>query len=238
GQNVNAYGKELTDNGDFADLLEKTAQTGIERIRFMTSHPWDFTDRMVDVIGAYSNIMPYIHLPLQSGNNEILKLMGRRYTRDQYKELYDKLVARIPEVSISTDIIVGFPNETEQQFLDTLDIVEYCKYDNAFSFIFSPRPGTPAARMEDATPLEEKKDRLQRLNERLDYYSKIQNQKWENRTVKVLVDGPSKNNPEIYSGYTPQQKLVNFVKKEAAVGDIIDVLITEAKKNSLNGIQL
>ncbi len=238
GQNVNAYGKELTDNGDFADLLEKTAQTGIERIRFMTSHPWDFTDRMVDVIGTYGNIMPYIHLPLQSGNNEILKLMGRRYTRDQYKELYDKLVARIPEVSISTDIIVGFPNETEQQFLDTLDVVEYCKYDNAFSFIFSPRPGTPAARMKDATPMEEKKDRLQRLNERLDYYSKIQNQKWENRTVKVLVDGPSKNNPEIYSGYTPQQKLVNFVKKEAAVGDIINVLITEAKKNSLNGSQL
>ena len=163
--------------------------------------------------------------------------MGRRYTSEEYRNLFDRLKNTVKDVSISTDIIVGFPGETEEQFQDTLKMVEYCKYDNAYSFIFSPRPGTPAARMEDNVSMEEKKQRLARLNERLDYYSKSNNEKWVGKTVKVLVDGPSKTNPEIYSGYTPQQKLVNFTLKEGKVGDIIDVLITEAKKNSLNGIQ-
>ena len=141
-------------------------------------------------------------------------------------------------MAISTDIIVGFPGETEEQFLDTLAMVEYCKYDNAYSFVFSPRPGTPAAKMEDNESEEVKKQRLYRLNERLDFYSKANNEKWVGKTVKVLVDGPSKNNPEIYSGYSPQQKLVNFKLKAAEVGDIIDVRITEARKNSLNGEQV
>ena len=237
GQNVNAYGKDLPENGDFAYLLRKVAETGIERIRFTTSHPWDFTNEMLQAIADYDNIMPYVHLPLQSGNDEILKRMGRRYTSEEYRNLFDRLKNTVKDVSISTDIIVGFPGETEEQFQDTLKMVEYCKYDNAYSFIFSPRPGTPAARMEDNVSMEEKKQRLARLNERLDYYSKSNNEKWVGKTVKVLVDGPSKTNPEIYSGYTPQQKLVNFTLTEGKVGDIIDVLITEAKKNSLNGIQ-
>ena len=237
GQNVNAYGKDIPDNGDFATLLKAVAETGIDRVRFMTSHPWDFTDEMIKAMADYSNIMPFLHLPLQSGNNDILKAMGRRYTADEYRELFDKLKNQVPDIAISTDIIVGFPNETEEQFADTLKMVEYCQYDNAYSFIFSPRPGTPAAKMDDKTPAEEKKERLQRLNERLGYYSKMNNKKWENQTVEVLVDGPSKNKPEIFSGYTPQQKLVNFKPIDCSVGDIINVKITEAMKNSLNGEQ-
>ena len=238
GQNVNAYGKDIPDNGDFANLLNEVAKTGIERIRFTTSHPWDFTDGMIEAIAQNANIMPFVHLPLQSGNNEILKRMGRRYTIDEYFAIFDKLKASVKDIAISTDIIVGFPGETDEQFADTLKAVEYCKYDNAYSFIFSPRPGTPAARMEDDITTEVKKARLQQLNERLGYYSKLNNQKWVNRTVKVLVDGPSKNRPEIFAGYTPQQKLVNFETKGAIVGDIIDVKITQARKNSLNGVQI
>lgn len=237
GQNVNAYGKEIEGNEDFADLLRNVAETGIPRVRFMTSHPWDFTEGMIDAMATYENIMPFLHLPLQSGNDEILKMMGRRYTADEYRELFDRLKSRVSDIAISTDIIVGFPNETEEQFLDTLNMVEYCKYDNAYSFIFSPRPGTPAAAMDDSTPSEAKKERLQRLNERLAYYSKVNNKKWENTTVEVLVDGPSKNRPEIFSGYSPQQKLVNFKPKECAIGDIIKVNVTQAMKNSLNGEQ-
>ena len=238
GQNVNAYGKDIEGNGDFAKLLEEVAKIGIDRIRFITSHPWDFTDEMIDAIAKYDNIMPFVHLPLQSGSNEILKLMGRRYTVEEYLALYDKLRSRVKDIVITTDIIVGFPNETEEQFEETLKVVEYCKYDSAYSFIFSPRPGTPAARMEDNVSDEEKKARLLRLNERLDYYSKESNKRMEGQIVDVLIDGPSKTNPEIYCGYTRGQKLVNFVLKEGLVGDIINVKITEAKKNSLNGIQV
>lgn len=238
GQNVNAYGKDLAnDYASFATLLEKVSDIGIERIRFTTSHPWDFNDEMIDVIASRDNIMPFIHLPLQSGNDEILKLMGRRYSQQQYLELFDKIVSRVKNVAISTDIIVGFPNETEEQFLDTLKVVEHCQYDNAYSFIFSPREGTPAAKMEDHTTLEEKKDRLQRLNERLGYYSKLNNQKYEGQIVEVLVDGVSKTDVEVMSGYTPQQKLVNFRSADAKIGDIIKVKITQGMKNSLNGIQ-
>ena len=238
GQNVNAYGKDLEGNGDFASLLKNVAETGVERIRFITSHPWDFTDEMVNTIAAYDNIMPFVHLPIQSGNNEILRKMGRRYTYEEYIELFDKLKSRVRDICISTDIIVGFPNETEQQFQDTLRAVEYCKYDSAFSFVFSPRPGTPAAAMEDSISLEEKKERLQRLNARLDVYSKASNEAWVGKSVKVLVEGPSKTRSDIFSGYTPQQKLVNFVRKEGQIGDIILVNITEAKKNSLNGVEV
>ena len=239
GQNVNAYGKDLDkENGDFARLLNEVAATGIARVRFMTSHPWDFTDEMIEAIATNDNIMPFVHLPLQSGSNEILKKMGRRYTNDEYIALFDKLKNNVKDSAISTDIIVGFPNESDADFEETMRIVEYCKYDNAYSFIFSPRPGTPASRMEDAIDMEVKKERLQRLNGRLAYYSKMNNLKWENKIVKVLVDGPSKNNPDVYAGYTPQSKLINFTLKEGSIGDIIDVRVTEGRKNSLNGEQV
>ena len=143
-------------------MLEATAKTGIPRIRFTTSHPWDFNDRMIDMIASYDNLMPFIHLPVQSGDNDVLKLMGRKYTIEQYKELFDKIKTKIPNCAVSTDIIVGFPNETEQQYQHTLDIVNYCKYDNAYTFIYSPRIGTPAAKMQDNVAMSDKASNTER----------------------------------------------------------------------------
>ncbi len=235
GQNVNAYGKDLKDGSSFAELLRQTALTGIERIRFMTSHPWDFTDEMIDVIAEYDNIMKYIHLPVQSGSTEILKIMGRRYTREQYKALFDKITARIPDCAFSADIIVGFPNETDEQFMDTMEMVDYCKYDNVYSFIYSPREGTPAAKMEDNVPLEVKQQRLYALQEKINGYCNMNNQKWVGKTVKVLVDGLSRKNDQVYSGYTEHNKLVNFTGKDIHPGEIIDVKITEHRSWTLRG---
>lgn len=238
GQNVNSYGKDLHMEGGFAKLLEATAKIGIERIRFTTSHPWDFTDDMIDVIASHDNIMPFIHLPIQSGDDDMLKIMGRRYSVAMYKTLFDKIVARIPSVAFSTDIIVGFPNETQEQFQRTLDIVDYCKFDNAFTFIYSSREGTPAAAMDDNVPYEQKQQRLAILNERVNYYMNQKNATYLNRTVKVLVDGPSKKNPDVCSGYTEANKLVNFIGKQVKPGDIVEVTITDCKTWSLNGEQI
>lgn len=235
GQNVNSYGKDLGDY-DFADLLLEVADTGIERVRFMTSHPWDFSQRMIDAIASRKNIMPFIHLPVQSGDNAMLKIMGRRYTIEQYKDLYDRIKVKLPNCAFSTDIIVGFPNESEAQFQHTLDIVDYCQYDNAFTFIYSPRAGTPAAKMQDNVAFEVKQERLQRLNEKTNGYARQNNEKYVGKIVKVLVDGPSKKNKTVLSGYSEAQKLVNFVGDETVkIGDIVDVRITEAKSWSLNG---
>lgn len=237
GQNVNAYGKDLDDGTSFAKLLQACADTNIEQIRFMTSHPWDFSEEMIEVIATNKNVMPSFHLPVQSGNNDVLKMMGRRYTVESYKEIYDKLKARIPNCVFTTDIIVGFPNETEAQFQDTLDLYNYCQFDVAYTFIYSPRSGTPAARFEDNISDEIKSDRLARLNELVRKYSNLNNNIYLNQVVKVLVDGKSKRNDQIYSGYTEHNKLVNFKPKDAKVGDIVEVLITEVKAYSLNGIQ-
>ncbi|MEG2751284.1 MAG: tRNA (N6-isopentenyl adenosine(37)-C2)-methylthiotransferase MiaB, partial [Anaerorhabdus sp.] len=235
GQNVNAYGKDLDIENGFATLLEEVAKIGIPRIRFTTSHPWDFTDDMIDVIAKYDNVMPAIHLPVQSGNSDMLKIMGRRYTSEEYKSLYDRIIAKIPNCTFSTDIIVGFPNETDQQFQDTLDMVDYCKYDLAYTFIYSPREGTPAARMEDNVPMDVKSERLQRLNEKVGLYSNMNNQKYVGKVVRVLVDGLSKKNDQVYSGYSEENKLINFTGSQVQEGDIVKVLITDVKSWSLNG---
>lgn len=234
GQNVNAYGKDIDLEDGFAFLLEEVAKTGIPRIRFTTSHPWDFTLHTIDVMAKYDNIMPFLHLPVQSGDNDILKIMGRRYTVEQYKEIVDYLREKIPNCAFSTDIIVGFPNETNEQFERTLDLYRYCEYDNAFTFIYSPRNGTPAARMTDDTPKAEKSERLIRLNELVDYYAKKNNDRYLDQVVEVLVDGPSKKNSEIISGYSPQNKIVNF-KGEAEIGDLVKVRITNCKTWYLEG---
>lgn len=238
GQNVNSYGKDLHMEGGFAKLLEETAKLGIPRIRFTTSHPWDFSDDMIDVISRYENIMPFIHLPVQSGDNEMLKIMGRRYTIEQYKTLFDKLNAKVKNCAFSTDIIVGFPNETEEQFQHTLDIVDYCKFDNAFTFIYSPREGTPAAAMADNVPFEVKQERLARLNEKTNHYARVKNNAYLGRIERVMIDGPSKKNQNIYSGYTETNKLVNFPLKHGKEGDIVEVKITDCKTWSLNGEQI
>ena len=235
GQNVNAYGKDIDDSYDFATLLEEVAKIGIPRVRFTTSHPWDFTDQMLDVIGKYDNIMPYIHLPLQAGDTDVLRRMGRRYTKEEYIELYDKIVAKIPNVCVSTDIIVGFPNESDEAFEQTLDVVRYCKYDNCYTFIYSPRPGTPAAKMEDPISFETKKKRLALLNKTWNDFALERNKAYEGRTVTVLVDGSSKKDKTVYSGYTDTNKLVNFTGENIKPGEFVQVYIETAKTFSLDG---
>lgn len=236
GQNVNAYGKDMENGVNFATLLEEVAKIGIERVRFTTSHPWDFSDEMIDIIAKYDNIMPFVHLPLQSGDDEVLKLMGRRYTKASYLALFDQIVKKIPNVAVSTDIIVGFPNESDEQFEHTLDIVRYCKFDNAFTFIFSARPGTPAARMSDCIDMETKRKRLALLNETWNAYALEKNKAYEGKIVKVLVDGFSKKNGNVYSGYTETNKLVNFTGENIKPGDIVEVEIKTGKTFSLDGI--
>ena len=236
GQNVNAYGKDLDNEIEFSKLLEQVSDIGIERIRFVTSHPWDFTDSMIDVIAARDNIMPYIHLPLQSGSDRILKLMGRRYTKEEYLTLFNKIRTKVKNASITTDIIVGFPGETEEDFKETLDVVDKCHYDGAFTFIFSPREGTPASKMADETPLSEKEERLQRLNEKINTYSKESNERMLNTIQKVLITGVSEKDPNKVCGYTENMKLVNVEADKNTIGQIIDVKITEAKSFSLDGI--
>lgn len=233
GQNVNAYGKDFSYKYNLENLLEDVSKTNIPRIRFMTSHPWDFTDGMIEVIKKYPNIMPAIHLPVQSGSSKILKLMGRKYTKEEYIELFDKLKT-IPNVSISTDIIVGFPNESEEDFKETLDLVNYCKYDNAFTFIFSPRVGTPAAKLEDKVTLEEKEQRLYLLNETVNKYFLENNKKLLGQKVKVLVEGTSEKEGML-CGYTETNKLINFVGEDTLIGKIIELEVTDAKTWSLDG---
>ena len=236
GQNVNAYGKDL-DDVSFARLLELVSDTGIPRIRFVTSHPWDFTDEMIDVIAERDNIMPYIHLPLQSGSSRILKLMGRRYSKDDYLTLYNKIRSKVKDVSITTDIIVGFPGETREDFEDTLKVVNECKYDGAFTFIFSPRENTPAASFEDNVSLKEKEDRLHELNELINKYSKESNLKMLNKSVKVLITGLSEKDDTKVCGYTENMKLVNVDAPKEDIGKIINVKITDATSFSLDGIK-
>ena len=236
GQNVNAYGKDLEINYTMANLLEDVAKTGIERVRFVTSHPWDFNDDMINIIAKYDNIMPYIHLPLQSGSSRILKLMSRRYTKEEYLELYNKLRSKVPNCSITTDIIVGFPGETEEDFNETLDVVEKCKYDSAFTFIFSPRIGTPACRMLDETPKEVKEQRLYKLNDLVNKYAKEANDNYENKVVKVLLEGYSSKDKDMLMGYTETMKLVNVKADSKYIGQIVDVKITDVKTWSMDGI--
>ena len=235
GQNVNAYGKDLEIDYKMENLLEDVAKTGIERIRFVTSHPWDFTDEMIEVIKNNSNIMPYIHLPLQRGSDRILKLMGRRYTKEKYLELFNKLKKALPYSSITTDIIVGFPGETKEDFNDTLEVVNACKFDSAFTFIFSPRVGTPAAKMKDDVSLEEKNRRLQVLNELINKYSKEANDKYLNKIVPVLIEGYSEKNKDYLMGYTDTMKLVNVKGNKENIGKIVNVKITDIKTWSMNG---
>ena len=235
GQNVNAYGKDLNLDYDMSDLLEFVAKTGIERVRFVTSHPWDFTDRMIEVIGKYPNIMPYIHLPLQSGSDRILKLMGRRYTKESYLELFDKIKKVVPNASITTDIIVGFPGENDDDFLETLDVVNKCKYDSAFTFIFSPREGTPAAKMKDDTPLSVKEERLHRLNEVVNKYALEANQKYLDKEVPVLLENVSEKDDSMLAGYTDTMKLVNVKASKEYLGKIVNVKITDVKTWSMDG---
>jgi len=236
GQNVNAYGKDFKDKDyTFGNLLEDLRHMDIPRIRFTTSHPHDFDDLMIATLAKKGNLMEYIHLPVQSGNDEILKKMNRRYTRAGYLELVRAMKAAIPGVSITTDIIVGFPGETEEQFQDTLSLVEEVGYEGAFTFIYSPREGTPAAKMEDNVSEADKKDRLYRLNALVNAGYKKGNERFLGEEVEVLVEGTSKNNDQMLAGYTRHQKLINFPGDPSLAGEIVKVKVTEAKTWHLIG---
>ena len=235
GQNVNAYGKDLENKYTMANLLEDVSKIGIDRIRFVTSHPWDFSSEMIDVIAKYDNIMPYIHLPIQSGSDNILKKMNRRYSTKEYKKLFYELKEKIPGVSITTDIIVGFPNETEEDFQKTIDIYNELKYDLAYTFIYSPREGTPASTMKDNVPKEVKEERLQRLNKVVNKYARENNEKYLNKVVPVLIEGYSDKGNKLM-GYTDTMKLVNVKADPSYIGKIVDIYITEVKTWSMEGV--
>ena len=235
GQNVNAYAKDLNLGYDFATLLEEVAKLGIPRLRFTTSHPWDFTEGMFEAMGKYKNIMPAIHLPLQSGSDDVLRRMGRRYTAEEYKHLVDRLREIVPNVAITTDIIVGFPNETDEDFEKTLDIVRYVKYDSAFTFIYSPRVGTPGANMKDSISMETKHERFNRLVDTLAVDINAHAVAYQDKIVPVLVEGSSKKDATRLTGYTDTLKLVNFKGNPDHVGKIVNVKITECHTYSLMG---
>jgi tRNA-2-methylthio-N6-dimethylallyladenosine synthase len=236
GQNVNAYGKEFTDiKYGLGDLMDEIRKIDIPRIRFTTSHPRDFDDHLIEVLAKGGNLMDHIHLPVQSGSTDVLKIMARKYTREQYLELVSKIKAAIPNVTMTTDIIVGYPNETDEQFEETMSLVREVGFEAAYTFIYSPREGTPAAKMQDNVPMEVKKERLQRLNALVNEQSAQSMKKYHGQVVEVLVEGESKNNPDVLAGYTSKLKLVNFVGPKTAIGKIVKVKITNAKTWSLNG---
>ena len=226
GQNVNSYGNDFKDEKyTFPMLLQDIEKIdGIEIIRFMSPHPKDFKDDLIEVIKNSNKIARQIHLPLQSGNSEVLKSMNRKYTKEQFIEVAMKL-KEIPDVSLSTDIIVGFPGETEEQFLDTLDVVKKVKFDQIFMFIYSPREGTVGAKMEDHTPYEEKVNRLERLKKLYEDTLPELNKKMVGKTYKLLVEGNSKTNDKLYTGRTSQNKVVIFEAADDDIGEVVNVKI-------------
>ena len=236
GQNVNSYGKTLDDPIDFADLLYKIDEVkGLERIRFMTSHPKDISHKLIEAVAKSSKVCEHIHLPVQAGSNRVLKRMNRKYTREQYLKWIEDIKDTIPNVTITTDLIVGFPGETEEDFNDTLDLVEKVKYDGAFTFIYSIRKGTPAAEMDEHVPDDIKHERFNRLLEVLNKGVKENNQILLNETVEVLVEGVSKNDENILMGRTRTNKVVNFPGSKDLIGQIVHINITEPKNFSLYG---
>lgn len=235
GQNVNSYGKDLEEGYGFGNLLNDLNKIDVPRIRFMTSHPKDFDDYSIEVLAKKGNLVEHIHLPVQSGNTEILKKMARKYTREEYLELVNKIKRAIPDVVLTTDIIVGFPGETEEQFSDTLSLVEEVGYDSAYTFIYSPREGTPAAVMEDDINEEVKKERLQRLMNLQNRISREKNEELIGMVLEVLVEGESKTNPKVLSGRTRTSKIINFIGDKSIIGTFVNIRVTEAKTWYLSG---
>ncbi len=234
GQNVNSYGKGLDEKVDFSDLLMMVSSIdGIERIRFTTSHPKDVSDKLIETIAENKKICEHIHVAVQAGSNRILERMNRKYTREHYLELAAKIRENIPGVAITTDIIVGFPGETEDDFLQTIDIVEKVRFDAAFTFMYSVRSGTRAAQFQDQIPLEVKKDRLLRLNAIQYKIAAEKNKSLEDTEQEVLVEGPSKTDKLM--SRTRTNRIVIFSGPKTLIGKLINVKITEAKTFSLFG---
>ncbi len=236
GQNVNSYGNDFEDGTTFAGLLKEVCKIeGIERVRFMTSHPKDISDELISVMASEEKICKQLHLPIQCGSSRILKLMNRKYTKEQYLETIKKVKEKMPDIVLTTDIIVGFPGETNEDFEETIDVLKTVRYDTIFSFIYSKRGGTPAATMEDCLTDEEKHKNFDRLLEVQNQISKEKNDEYLGKIEKVLVEGESKTNPDTLSGRTDGGKIVNFKGDTSLIGKIIDVKITKTQTWSLSG---
>ncbi|GAA0740818.1 tRNA (N6-isopentenyl adenosine(37)-C2)-methylthiotransferase MiaB [Clostridium oceanicum] len=236
GQNVNSYGKDLEPKLSFANLLRKlNTIEGLERIRFMTSHPKDLTDDVIEAVRDCDKLCEQVHLPVQSGSTNILKKMNRVYTREQYSNLVSKIKKAIPNVALTTDIIVGFPGETEEDFEDTLSLMKEVEYDSAFTFLYSKRSGTPAYSYENQVDEKVKHERFDRLKKVVNEISQKKNKAYDGKTVEVLVEGPSKNDSSRLMGRTRTGKLVNFTGDKSTIGELVNVKITEAKSFSLLG---
>lgn len=237
GQNVNSYGKTLDEEYTFSRLIRDINEIeGLERIRFMTSHPKDLSDELIYAMRDCDKVCNYLHLPIQSGSSRVLKKMNRHYTKEQYLTLVEKIRREIPDISFTTDIIVGFPGETEEDFQDTLDVVRQVRYDSAFTFIYSKRSGTPAAEMSEQVDDKIKHERLERLIALVNDIGAQINETYKDKTVQVLVEGPSKTDKTRLMGRTPQSKLVNFDGSDKLVGKLVSVRINDPKRCSLNGI--
>ncbi len=236
GQNVNSYGKDLEEDINFAKLLRMVNDIeGVERIRFMTSHPKDLSDELIDAMAECDKVCKQLHLPVQAGSNKVLFDMNRKYTKEDYLEKINKVKKKIPNISLSTDIIVGFPTETNEDFLETIDVLKKVRYDNIFSFIYSRREGTPAAKLDFVLTEEEIHNNFNKLLEVQNEISKSKNDEYVGRIERVLVDGVSKNNDNTLSGRLDSSKIVNFAGDESLVGKYVNVKITEAHTWSLNG---
>ncbi len=235
GQNVNSYGLDLKDGTTFASLLEDVAKLGIPRLRFLTSYPSQFTDDTIDVMAKYPNIMKWLHFPVQSGSSSCLKRMGRRYTREEYLAIVKKIRAKMPSIALTTDIIVGFPNETDEEFDDTISLCEEVSYSSAFTFIYSPRKGTPAAAIIDKTSDEKKHERFNRLKKVIEESTARHSEAMVGGTYDVLVSGESKKDASVLSGYCENGKLVNFKGPAYLKGAIVPVKIKESHAYSLMG---
>ncbi|MGL4850465.1 MAG: tRNA (N6-isopentenyl adenosine(37)-C2)-methylthiotransferase MiaB [Clostridium sp.] len=239
GQNVNSYGKGLEEDIDFAKLLRKINEVdGLERLRFMTSHPKDLNEDVIYAIRDCEKICEQIHLPVQSGSNRLLKVMNRHYDRERYLYLIDLIKKEIPGASITTDIIVGFPGETEEDFADTLDLVDKVKYDSAFMFIYSRRNNTPADKMENQVPDDVKHERFNRLVQLVNKNIALNNKPYEGTVQEVLVEGISKNDETKLMGRTRNGKLVNFDGDNESIGSLVNVDIKRAQPFSLVGVQI
>ena len=230
GQNVNSYGKNLEHPISFAELLRRVEQIeGLERIRFMTSHPKDLSDELIEVMKNSRKICPHMHLPLQSGSDRLLKEMNRHYTKEKYLGLVEKLRAAVPDISLTTDIIVGYPGETEEDFQETIDVVKKARYDSAFTFIYSRRSGTPAAAREDQVPEDVVKDRIGRLLEVVQEISKEMSSRMEGQTLPVLVEEVNSHTPGYMTGRLANNLLVHFPGDPSMLGKILNVHLVESK---------
>ena len=230
GQNVNSYGKTLDNSVSFAQLLKEIEKIdGIERIRYMTPHPKDFSEELLDVMSQSSKICNHIHFPLQSGSTRLLKAMNRQYTKEQYLNWVDKIREKLPDVSLTTDIIVGFPGETEEDFEDTLDVVRKAQFDSAYTFIYSKRTGTPAASMENQIPEDVVKERFNRLLETVGEVSHSISARYENTDTQVLVESLDDHEPGLVTGRMTNNMLVHFPGTADMIGKLVDVRLTECK---------